>query len=228
MSFGEKILRYQEDILRDLAELIRIPSVRSQAEPGMPFGRESTRALQAVLAMAERLGLTVKNVDNYAGHAEYGQGEETAAVLAHVDVVPAGEGWETDPFTMVIKDGCCYGRGTADDKGEAIVALYCLKALKDENVPARRRLRVVFGAGEETGSEDLAYYYSKEPLPVMGFTPSGGHLRRGERFLRGAFPEGGYRGERGARQGRGRAGLHPRPVRRPAEGRRNGRGQLRL
>lgn len=171
MSFGEKILRYQEDILRDLAELIRIPSVRSQAEPGMPFGRESTRALQAVLAMAERLGLTVKNVDNYAGHAEYGQGEETAAVLAHVDVVPAGEGWETDPFTMVIKDGCCYGRGTADDKGEAIVALYCLKALKDENVPARRRLRVVFGAGEETGSEDLAYYYSKEPLPVMGFTP---------------------------------------------------------
>lgn len=171
MSFGEKILRYQDDILRDLAELVRIPSVRSEAEPGMPFGRESTRALETVLAMAERLGLTVKNVDNYAGHAEYGEGEETAAVLAHVDVVPAGEGWDGDPYTMVIRDGCCYGRGTADDKGEAIVALYCLKALKDENVPARRRLRVVFGAAEETGSEDLAYYYQKEPLPVMGFTP---------------------------------------------------------
>ena len=171
MSFGEKILRYQEDILRDLAELVRIPSVRSAAEPGMPFGRESARALETVLAMAERLGLTVKNVDNYAGHAEYGEGEETAAVLAHVDVVPAGEGWESDPYTMVIRDGCCYGRGTADDKGEAIVALYCLKALMDEKVPAKRRLRVVFGAAEETGSEDLAYYYQKEPLPVMGFTP---------------------------------------------------------
>lgn len=171
MSFGEKILRYQDDILRDLAELIRIPSVRSAPEPGMPFGRESARALETVLSMAERLGLTVKNVDNYAGHAEYGEGEETAAVLAHVDVVPAGDGWEGDPYTMVIRDGCCYGRGTADDKGEAIVALYCLKALKDEGVPAKRRLRVVFGAAEETGSEDLAYYYQKEPLPVMGFTP---------------------------------------------------------
>ena len=171
MSFGSKILRYQDDILRDLAELVRIPSVRSDPEPGMPFGRESTRALQAILAMAERLGLAVKNVDNYAGHAEYGEGEETAAVLAHVDVVPAGDGWETDPFEMTIRDGCCFGRGVADDKGEAVVALYCLKALMDEKVPAKRRLRVVFGAAEETGSEDLAYYYSREPLPVMGFTP---------------------------------------------------------
>ena len=142
MSFGEKILRYQDDILRDLAELIRIPSVRSAPEPGMPFGRESARALETVLSMAERLGLEVKNVDNYAGHAEYGEGEETAAVLAHVDVVPAGEGWETDPYTMVIRDGCCFGRGTADDKGEAIVALYCLKALKEYGICNREKGRV--------------------------------------------------------------------------------------
>ena len=171
MSFGEKILKYQDDILRDLATLVSIPSVRSAAEPGMPFGRESARALQAVLSMAEGMGLSVKNVDNYAGHAEYGEGEETAAVLAHVDVVPAGDGWEGDPFVMSTRDGHCFGRGTADDKGAAIVALYCLKVLKEEQVPAKRRLRVVFGAAEETGSEDLAYYYQKEPLPVMGFTP---------------------------------------------------------
>ena len=123
MSFGEKILKYQDDILRDLATLVSIPSVRSAAEPGMPFGRESARALQTILSMAEGMGLSVKNVDNYAGHAEYGEGEETAAVLAHVDVVPAGDGWEGDPFVMTIRDGHCFGRGTADDKGAAIVAL---------------------------------------------------------------------------------------------------------
>ena len=76
MSFGEKILKYQDDILRDLATLVSIPSVRSAAERGMPFGRESTRALQTILSMAEGMGLSVKNVDNYAGHAEYGEGEE--------------------------------------------------------------------------------------------------------------------------------------------------------
>ena len=75
MSFGEKILKYQDDILRDLATLVSIPSVRSAAEPGMPFGRESTRALQTILSMAEGMGLSVKNVDNYAGHAEYGEGK---------------------------------------------------------------------------------------------------------------------------------------------------------
>ena len=168
MGFGEKILRYQDAILRDLAELVKVPSVRSEALPGMPFGKESAAALQLALEQAQRLGLTVKNVDNYAGHAEYGDGEEYAAVLAHVDVVPAGGDWESDPFTMVIRDGCCYGRGTADDKGEAVVALYCLKALMDEKVPVKRKIRVILGAGEETGSEDMRYYFSKEPLPVMG------------------------------------------------------------
>ena len=107
MSFGEKILRYQEDILRDLAELVKVPSVRSEAKEGMPFGEQSALALKTALGQAERLGLTVKNVDNYAGHAEYGEGEEYAAVLAHVDIVPAGGDWESDPFTMVIRDGCC-------------------------------------------------------------------------------------------------------------------------
>ncbi len=171
MSFGEKILPYREAILKDLAELVNIPSVRDEAKDGMPFGEACAKALQTALDQAARMGLTVKNLENYAGHAEYGQGEEYAAVLAHVDVVPAGEGWSKDPYTMVTENGLCYGRGTADDKGAAIVALYALKILMDEKVPAKRRLRVILGAGEETGSEDMAYYFSKEPLPSMGFTP---------------------------------------------------------
>lgn len=34
------------------------------------------------------------NIDNRVGYVEYGDGEEMAAVLGHVDVVPLGEGWE--------------------------------------------------------------------------------------------------------------------------------------
>ncbi|MBS6163672.1 MAG: dipeptidase PepV, partial [Clostridiales bacterium] len=98
MSFGSKILKYREEMLRDLARLVAIPSVRSEAREGMPFGENSARALQTILAMADEMGLKTKNVANYAGHAEYGEGRETAAVLAHVDVVPAGEGWKTDPY----------------------------------------------------------------------------------------------------------------------------------
>ena len=77
MSFGSKILKYREEMLRDLARLVAIPSVRSEAREGMPFGENSARALQTILAMADEMGLKTKNVANYAGHAEYGEGRET-------------------------------------------------------------------------------------------------------------------------------------------------------
>ena len=92
-------------------------------------------------------------------------------MLSHVDVVPAGDGWETDPFVMTKIGNQYFGRGVADDKGAAIVSLYCLKVLQDEQVPTKRRIRTIFGAGEETGSDDLERYFEKEPMPVMGFTP---------------------------------------------------------
>ena len=171
MTFGTEILKYREEILKDLADLVSIPSVRSKAEAGMPFGAESAHALGFVLDQAKKMGLTTKNVDNYAGHAEYGSGKELAAVATHIDVVPAGEGWDSDPFTLTQKGNLFFGRGTADDKGAAVVALYCLKALKDANIQGKRRLRVIFGAGEETGMEDLEHYFQKEEMPSMGFTP---------------------------------------------------------
>ena len=154
-----------------MARLVAIPSVRGEAEPGKPFGEAPAQALQCVLEIANRMGFATKNVGNYAGHAEYGAGEEVAAVLSHVDVVPAGDGWETDPFAMVKVGNQYFGRGVADDKGAAIVSLYCLKVLQEEQVPAKRRIRAIFGAGEETGSDDLERYFEKEPMPVMGFTP---------------------------------------------------------
>jgi len=171
MSFGSKILNYREDILKDLAELITIPSVRSEAEEGMPFGKKPAKALNRILDMADHMGFVTKNIGNYAGHAEYGDGDEVAAVVAHVDIVPAGEGWDTDPFTLTRKGNLYFGRGAADDKGAAIVALYCLKVLKDEAIKPKRRLRVIFGAGEETGSNDLEMYLKSEQMPAMAFTP---------------------------------------------------------
>lgn len=171
MIFGTEILKYREAILKDLADLVSVPSVRGEAREGMPFGPEPARALCMILDKAEKMGLAVKNVENYAGHAEYGSGDDLAAVVAHVDVVPAGEGWDTDPFVLTRKGNLYFGRGTADDKGAAVVALYCLKAMKDAGISGNRRLRVIFGAGEETGMEDLEYYFRKEEMPSMGFTP---------------------------------------------------------
>ena len=56
-------------------------------------------------------------VDNYAGHFTFGEGEEELGIFAHMDVVPAGSGWKTDPYKPEIIDGKLYARGSSDDKG---------------------------------------------------------------------------------------------------------------
>lgn len=165
MSFGELILEYKEELLKDLAELIAIESV-SSSNP-----EKCAEALNWMLNKAESFGLTVKNIDNKAGHAELGSGGKLCATLTHLDVVPASSGWNTNPFELTVKDGRIYGRGVADDKGAALVTLYCLRILKEKGVEGKNTLRAIFGTDEEVGMTDVAAYFSKEPMPDMSFTP---------------------------------------------------------
>ena len=116
MALGNRILDYWEDIRKDLATLVAIPSVCGPACGVYPYGKEPARALDTALSLARSYGLETQNVDYYAGHAQYGEGEENAVVMAHLDVVPAGEGWDTDPFQMTEADGMLYGRGVSDNK----------------------------------------------------------------------------------------------------------------
>ena len=165
MKFGEKILDYMDDILHDLDKLIAIKSVSSDDKEA------ASAALDYILAKADEMGFKTKKTGDVAGHAEFGEGEELAAVLAHVDVVPVGEGWSVEPFRLTEKDGRLYGRGVVDDKGPAVIALYCLKALKDSGVKPERRIRVIFGAAEEIGMNDMQTYFNSEEMPTMAFTP---------------------------------------------------------
>ena len=190
MKFGHHICAYEEEIVQALSKLVAIPSVCGEAEPGLPYGKSSAQALACILSMAEEMGFSTRNVENYAGHAEYSCGKEgLAAVLAHVDVVPAGMGWDTDPFTLTRKGNLLFGRGVVDDKGAAIVALYCLKALKDHGVTGKRSIRAIFGAGEEVGMEDLKVYFQQESLPDLAFTPDSdyGICNREKGILHGDF-----------------------------------------
>lgn len=138
----------------------------------MPFGEGIHKALLYCLQLSENLGFNTVNVDNMIGYAEYGHGDEMIAVLGHLDVVPEGEGWTYPPYAAEIHNGKIYGRGTTDDKGPTIGALYALKAVKDLNIPLKRRVRVFFGLNEETGSKCVKHYVDKgEEMPVAGFTP---------------------------------------------------------
>lgn len=170
------IRKYKGEILADLRTLVGIPSVAVAGEGEYPLGEQAARALSFVLDRARAMGFATRNVQNAAGYAQLGDAENGyAGVLTHVDVVPAGDGWETDPFNLTLKDGRLYGRGVADDKGAAVVALYCMKALADAGVTGKRALRCIFGCGEEIGMNDMDIFFQNEPLPDYAFTPDSGY-----------------------------------------------------
>lgn len=162
-----------QEMIEDLQSLIRIRSVEGEAAEGMPFGPGPKEALDETLALCERLGFRTKNLDGYAGYAEFGEGEEVVGILAHLDVVPEGDGWKFGPYEAHIEDGKMFGRGTIDDKGPAVAALYGMKRVMESGVPLKRRVRIIFGTNEETGWGGIHYYVEKEGGVTCGFTPDG-------------------------------------------------------
>jgi len=167
---AEKML---PEILEALEKLVAFDTVRRPAEPGMPFGRNSAEALAWLLETAKRDGFEVANLDNYCGYIEYGDAPEMIAVACHLDVVPTGApaDWSNPPFRMTRKDGILYGRGVSDDKGPLALILVLMRELKRQGVKLRRRLRLIVGCGEETGSECLDHYRKLAEAPKYGFTP---------------------------------------------------------
>lgn len=167
----KKILELKDQMIRSVQESIRIESVQGPRKEGMPFGEGPSRALQNALDLSKSLGFQTRDLNHMIGYAEYGTGPEMVAVLGHLDVVPAGDGWTYPPFGGEIHDGRIYGRGATDDKGPTIAALYALKAIQELNLPLKRRVRILFGTNEETGSAGAKYYAAHEETPVAGFTP---------------------------------------------------------
>lgn len=171
MSIKEYIAKNKESLIQSTREIIKIKSTQEKAKPGMPFGKGPANALRYALNLSEKMGFRTKNLDNYVGWAEWGQGEEMIGIMVHLDVVPEGSGWTYPPYEGEIHDNKIYGRGAVDDKGPAMAALYALKTLKDANVHFNRRVRVIFGTNEENGSECMKYYLKHDEAPTMAFSP---------------------------------------------------------
>ena len=171
-ELNQRIDDMKGEIIEGIRQSVSIYSVKSNPEPDAPFGKGPKDALENAIEQAEKLGLKAKNIDNMIGYAEIGEGDEMVAILGHLDVVPLGDGWSHDPLAAEIHDGIMYGRGVSDDKGPTIGSLYALKAIKDLGLEHGRRIRVIFGADEESGSSCVAHYIkSGEEIPVAGFTP---------------------------------------------------------
>ncbi|MFG6493785.1 dipeptidase PepV [Fictibacillus sp. UD] len=173
INWKEEVEVRKEKLMEDTKGLLRIPSVLDEenAEESAPFGPEIERALTYMLDLGKESGMTIKNVDGYAGHIEIGSGEDIVGVLCHVDVVPAGEGWSVDPFGAEVKDGKIFARGAIDDKGPTMAAFYGMKIIQELKLPLTKRVRMIIGCDEESNWQCVRHYFTKEEMPSIGFAP---------------------------------------------------------
>lgn len=172
-GFKRKVLEYKDEVVKEIQNAVRVKSVKEAPLPGMPFGEGPAKALDHFMNLAEKLGFKAEKFDNYAMHIDMGEGKETLGILAHVDVVPEGDNWTYPPYSGTIADGKIYGRGTLDDKGPAIISLFAMKAIADSGIKLNKKIRMILGADEESGSACLKYYFGelKMPYPDIAFTP---------------------------------------------------------
>lgn len=176
INVDKLLTEYFDEALQKIQDIIRIPSVRSEAKPGAPFGEGTKKVLEYVIKLGTELGFkTYQDSENRYGYVEYGSGSEIFAILGHLDVVPPGDlnKWEFEPFKPQIKDNKLFGRGAIDDKGPTIINLYALKYLKDHNYRPDYTIRLIFGLTEETDWASIKAYMETEGVPALGYTPDG-------------------------------------------------------
>lgn len=153
---------------RAIERLVRIPSLSEDRV-------QALKALDEALALGEELGFkTRKAAGGEVGIISMGpENTETLGILVHVDVVPAGEeeDWTYPPFSLTKADGFLFGRGTIDDKGPLVAALYAMKCLKDSGEELHKEVQLVIGTREEIIWTDMERYAKEERLPDYGFTP---------------------------------------------------------
>lgn len=169
----KEVEKRKEALITDAQALLHIKSLLDEenATADAPLGRGVKKALDFMLERGERDGFIPKNVGNLAGHLEFGQGKELLGILCHVDVVPEGDGWTSDPFGAEIRDGKIFARGALDDKGPTMAAYYAMKIVKDLGLPLTKRVRMIIGTDEESNWRCVDHYFEHEEMPTLGFAP---------------------------------------------------------
>lgn len=173
------ISEHKQELIREIQELVRIPSVShpEEAAPGAPFGAECRRVLEHLLARGEAYGFRTRNMDGWGGAVSMGDEENAIGILAHLDVVPVGDGWQYPPFEAVYlpEKDAIIGRGGDDNKGPAAAALFLMRMIRDLKIPMRHGIRLYGGVSEENGMMDMAHLLKAgEKFPALTLVPDAG------------------------------------------------------
>ncbi len=173
INWLEEVHKRKESFIQDTQTFLRIKSVLDEENgtPEAPLGEGIQEALQFMLQKGKKDGFVIKDVEHLAGHIEMGEGKDILGILCHVDVVPEGDGWSSDPYGAEIRDGKIFARGVLDDKGPTMAAYYAMKIVKELSLPLSKRVRMILGTDEESDWRCVDTYFKHEEMPTLGFAP---------------------------------------------------------
>ena len=173
MDFKLEAKKYEKQFKEDLKEIVSIASLRDDSTKSekAPFGKACRAALDKMMEIGQKAGFHVKDIDGYACVIEYGDQDESIGILAHLDIVPIGDGWTRDPLGCEEVEGFMFGRGVLDDKGPLIAGLTAMRILKDNGIKLNKKIQLICGCDEESGMQCMEYYCKHEKLPSLSFTP---------------------------------------------------------
>jgi succinyl-diaminopimelate desuccinylase len=173
INWFHEVMKRKDQLIKDTQTLLQIKSVLDEeaSTSDAPLGNGVKEALEYMLQIGDKDGFRSKNVGNLAGYLEFGEGEESVGILCHVDVVPEGDGWYSDPYGAEIRDGKIFARGAIDDKGPTMAAYYAMKIVKELGLPMNKRVRMIIGTDEESDWRCVEHYFKHEEMPTLGFAP---------------------------------------------------------
>lgn len=154
-KIDEKIEQSRDAMVKDTIRLINIPSERGKSLPGALFGEGPKNVLDEVLKMGESEGFFGTDYGVGVVSVAMKEGQPDVGIWAHGDVVPAGDGWNFEPYNATEFEGCIIGRGATDNKGQIAAVFHVFKILKEMGISLNYNPAIYVGSNEETGMADL-------------------------------------------------------------------------
>jgi succinyl-diaminopimelate desuccinylase len=166
----EKINSYEDDMIELQRQLVAIPALG----PDNDGDGETKKAEFLEDWMRKEVGFdSIDHYDAPDDRVSSGSRPNIAAIIkgkssdrkiwimAHMDVVPAGDlsKWDTDPFSLEVKDGKIFGRGVEDDHQGIVPPLFALKAIRELDIPLPFDVALAFVSDEETSSKYGIEYF---------------------------------------------------------------------
>ncbi len=184
---------HRNDIVKDVFDLVAIPSVKGVPKEGAPFGKACLDALLHIEKKYTSDGYNTKIEEGKHYVTAVSEGDDKLiGIFSHADVVPVTEGdWVyTKPFEPIEKDGFIIGRGSEDNSSGVVGAIWAMRALKNAGYTPKSRILLFSGSDEESGMTDVSLYANTEEMPDFSIVPDNSYpVCRGEKTVMNFWAE---------------------------------------